>query len=72
MRRKISWTVLSALLMAIVVAPCATDEYDPQKKISAEALREDLQTLWNILDEGHAGLDRYTPRDRLKAVLTER
>jgi len=40
--------------------------FDPRKTYPAEALKEDLRTLWNILEEGHAGLDRYTPGDVLK------
>jgi SAM-dependent methyltransferase len=44
-----------------------TEAHDPQKKFAAAELKEDLQTLWNMLDEGHAGLDRYTPRDALKS-----
>lgn len=39
---------------------------DPNRSFPPEALREDLRVLWDILDEGHAGLDRYTPRDALK------
>ena len=40
--------------------------YDPDKTYSAENLRKDLQVLWEVLDEGHAGLDRYTPKSVLK------
>lgn len=45
--------------------------YDPQKTFSIDALKEDLQTLWNVLDEGHGGFDRYTARDELKRLFDE-
>ena len=45
--------------------------YDPSKTYPVDELREDLQTLWNILDEGHGGLERYTPREVLKQKFDE-
>jgi len=40
--------------------------FDPGKTYPAGALKEDLQILWNMLEEGHGGLDRYTPTSDLK------
>lgn len=36
------------------------------KTYPVEDLREDLRILWTVLDEGHGGLERYTPRETLK------
>ena len=46
------------------IAPPAA--FDPQRTIPVEALREDLEVLWNILEEGHGGFDRYTPVTALR------
>ena len=43
----------------------------PERIFPADALREDLGTLWAVLDEGHGGLERYTPRDTLKRSFDE-
>jgi hypothetical protein len=40
--------------------------YDPLNKIPAGALREDLKILWDAMEEGHGGFDRYTPRSVLR------
>ena len=40
--------------------------YDPLKDIPAAALREDLKILWDAMEEGHGGFDRYTPRSVLE------
>jgi hypothetical protein len=60
--------LLLALLAPILVAAAVSRQadpapaaFDPQKTVPVEALREDLQVLWDILEEGHGGLDRYTP-----------
>ena len=37
-----------------------------QKTYPVEALKEDLKILWDMLEEGHGGLDRYTPASVLK------
>jgi Peptidase family S41 len=47
-------------------APSPPSAHDPRKTIPAAELREDLAALWSMLEEGHAGLDRYTPADVLK------
>jgi C-terminal processing protease CtpA/Prc len=36
-----------------------------------EKLREDLEVLWSSLEEGHAGLDRYTPKATLKRTFDD-
>jgi C-terminal processing protease CtpA/Prc len=36
------------------------------KAYPVEALKEDLKILWDMLEEGHGGFDRYTPADALK------
>ena len=46
-------------------APAAA-AFDPAKTYPVEALKEDLEILWDMLEEGHGGLDRYTPADALK------
>jgi hypothetical protein len=40
--------------------------FDPGKTYPAEALKEDLETLWSMLEEGHGGFDRYTPASELR------
>jgi hypothetical protein len=56
--------------------------FDPRKAYPVDVLRSDLQVLWDILEEGHGGFERYTPaavlrrefdaaRDGLTAPLTE-
>lgn len=40
--------------------------YDARKTFPVEALIEDLKILWNMMDEGHGGFDRYTPKNVLK------
>jgi hypothetical protein len=62
--------------------PQGTAPFDAQKTYPADALKADLQVLWDILDEGHGGFERYTPaveqrqafdavRDGLTAPLTQ-
>jgi hypothetical protein len=46
--------------------PQGTAPFDAQKTYPVEALKADLQVLWDILEEGHGGFDRYTPAARLK------
>jgi len=40
--------------------------FDPQKTIPVEALEEDLAVLWDVMEEGHGGFDRYTPSSTLR------
>jgi hypothetical protein len=44
-------------------APAA---FDPKRTMPAEAAKEDLKVLWDILEEGHGGFDRYTPTEALR------
>ncbi|MEN6560277.1 MAG: S41 family peptidase [Acidobacteriota bacterium] len=53
---------------AVLVAPAAVGQigapagpFDPQGTLPVEALKADLSVLWDILEEGHGGLDRYAP-----------
>ncbi|HSA95042.1 MAG TPA: hypothetical protein VLJ16_03265, partial [Acidobacteriota bacterium] len=34
--------------------------FDPQKTFPVESLKADLKVLWDVLEEGHGGFDRYT------------
>jgi hypothetical protein len=45
--------------------------FDPGKTYPAEALKEDLKILWDMLEEGHGGFDRYTPASVLKKSFDE-
>ena len=45
-------------------APSAA--FDAQKTYPVDALKADLQVLWDILEEGHGGFDRYTPAAQLR------
>jgi hypothetical protein len=65
--------LLLALLVPIFVAAAAPNQadpapaaFDPQKTIPVEALKEDLKVLWDVLEEGHGGFDRYTPASALR------
>ncbi len=65
--------LLLAMFAPILVAaagPGQTDPrpaaFDPQETIPVQALKEDLEVLWNILEEGHGGFDRYTPVTALR------
>jgi len=40
--------------------------FDPEKTYPVDALREDLAVLWDVLEEGHGGFDRYTPFSALR------
>ena len=85
MTRKMMMAAVTALLLVAFVFPSgagqepvrpkevnsASDPYDPQKKYPVEKLREDLEVLWSSLAEGHAGLDRYTPKAALKRAFDD-
>jgi len=53
------------------VANPASVAYDPQKTYPADALKEDIKVLWDMLEEGHGGFDRYTPASVLKKSFDE-
>ena len=40
------------------------EPYDPNKSFSAQELEEDFKILRDALEEGHAGLYRYTSKER--------
>jgi len=65
--------MLLALLAPIVFAAAASGQaepppaaFDPQKTILVEALKADLEILWEVLEEGHGEFDRYTPASALR------
>ncbi len=60
--------IAAPLLAVFIVAafPQAPNAFNPEKAYPVEALKADLKLLWDMLEEGHAGLDRYTPSDTLK------
>jgi Peptidase family S41 len=62
---------ITGLAAAVVLAAAQQPEakaaaFDPQKTYPVETLKADLKVLWDILEEGHGGFDRYTPVDTLK------
>ena len=64
--------VVSVLAVFIATTAAGQAEYfNPQKTYPAEALQEDLKVLWDMLEEGHGGFDRYTPASVLKKSFDE-
>jgi hypothetical protein len=69
MNRKLA--VVAGLAAAFIIFASARQPepkpaaFDPQKTYPVETLKADLGILWDILEEGHGGLDRYTPADAL-------
>ena len=49
----------------------ATAPDDSLRTFPVQALREDLKVLWDVLEEGHGGFDRYTPKSVLKISFDE-
>jgi hypothetical protein len=71
MNKILNAPIFIALICILSVGPClilaqeSKDEpYDPERKLTAQELKEDFKVLWDSLEEGHAGLYRYTPRER--------
>jgi len=67
-------TGLSLTLAAVIVFSAAVQErppYDPDRTFPVEALKEDLKVLWDVLEEGHGGFERYTPADVLRKRFDE-
>lgn len=63
---------------AVFAAPVALGQigapagpFDPRGTLPVEALKADLQALWDILEEGHGGLDRYAPAETLKRAFDD-
>lgn len=61
---------VATLLMGQNSGPAPTP-FDPGKTYAVEMLKADLKILWDMLEEGHAGLDRYTPAEALKKSFDE-
>jgi hypothetical protein len=69
MNRAAKRAAIATALMAVLTAvafPRSQMTFDPEKTYPVEALKEDLKILWDVLEEGHGGLDRYTPAETLK------
>jgi C-terminal processing protease CtpA/Prc len=72
---------IMASLLAVVLTMAPSGErahagpapaaFDPGKTFPVEALKEDLGILWDMLEEGHGGLDRYAPTEALKKSFDE-
>ncbi|NTU51863.1 MAG: hypothetical protein HGA94_05435, partial [Candidatus Aminicenantes bacterium] len=57
---------LASLCLIIIFAAAQQPDpksaaFDPQRTYPVETLKADLRVLWDILEEGHGGFDRYTP-----------
>jgi hypothetical protein len=73
-----AWAIAASITAALALAVTAVagghfteDAFDPRKTFPAAELKEDLKTLWEMLEEGHAGLDRYTPAGALRRDFDE-
>ena len=68
MRTSTAVATATSLLAVFIAAafPQSSNTFDPERTYPVETLKEDLKILWDMLEEGHAGLDRYTPADALK------
>jgi hypothetical protein len=76
---------LGLTIAAVIILAAAVQErppYDPERTFPVETLKADLEVLWDVLEEGHGGFERYTPagvlrkkfdevRDGLTSPLTE-
>lgn len=67
------WAAALLVMVGIVLAGAASGQPgspsqpdDPQRTFPAEELKADLEVLWGILEEGHGGLERYTPASELR------
>jgi len=67
-------------IMAIICLVCVgtlffraqeskSEPYDPEKRFTAQELKEDFQILRDALEEGHAGLYRYTSKERFDELF---
>ncbi len=43
--------------------------FDPARTFSPDELKADLQVLWDVLEEGHGGFERYTPAARQRKAF---
>lgn len=66
--------LIAVLAVAVFILAAAGQEekpFDPAKTYPADELREDLKVLWDMLEEGHGGFDRYTPSSVLRKSFEE-
>ena len=59
--------VVGIFLLAVFVP--STAAYEPGRTYPVKALKEELRGLWDMLEEGHPGLDRYTAIGELKKIF---
>jgi hypothetical protein len=62
---------LASLAMTVLFAAAQQPDpkpaaFDPKMTFPVETLKADLRVLWDILEEGHGGFDRYTPIGTLR------
>lgn len=62
---------LSLFLLPFLISCAASKNYDPNKKYSREALREDYTLLRNVLEKKHPSLYWYTPKDSMDYFFDE-
>jgi len=64
-------TITLAAALSLISGIQDKPPYDPEKTFSIEALKGDLKILWDVLEEGHGGFDRYTPKEALRNEFAE-
>jgi hypothetical protein len=63
MKKTLAGIMIALWACLLIAGPQQKDRtYDPRKTFPVEELKADLQILRDVLEEGHAGYDRYTPR----------
>jgi hypothetical protein len=64
---------LAVLILVVAGYPGPTSQASEArgKTFPVGDLREDLRILWDVLDEGHGGFERYTPRETLKKTFDD-
>jgi hypothetical protein len=72
--KRLSTAALAVL--GLVVASGSPGQRSPTSDVNGktfpvEELRQDLKVLWDVLDEGHGGFERYTPRETLKKIFDD-
>ena len=61
----VSAVYIFAVFLCFQTLPSQDKKYSQGKTYSADQLRQDFTILRNALEEGHAGLYRYTPKPEL-------
>jgi C-terminal processing protease CtpA/Prc len=69
--RNIRSIVLGVAVFIVAAAGQDKLPFDPERTYSAEALKEDIRVLRDMLEEGHGGFDRYTPASVLRKSFDE-